>query len=89
MEMADDNDKSIESPSVSAGAPAADSVVRAPVERVLANTMPEPIITNMEGGPVDLDAKLAAKRPSCWDWLWAKTLGAAIIPENPGGKVDP
>jgi len=42
----------------------------------------------MEGVPVELDAKVAELRPNWWTRLWARVLGAAIIPESSGGKVE-
>jgi len=75
-------------PATPAGAPAEDSGVRAPVTRVFADTMPTPTVTSMEGAPVELDAKVAAIRPSWIDRILGKVLSAAIIPESPGGKVE-
>ena len=50
--------------------------------------MPTPTVTSMEGAPVELDAKVAAIRPSWIDRILGKVLSAAIIPESPGGKVE-
>jgi hypothetical protein len=78
-------------PTTPDGEPADDSVVRAPVARVLrvlANTMPDPTVTSMEGVPVELDAQVAALRPSWWNRIWVRALSAAIIPEATGGKVE-
>ena len=72
-----------------AGAPAEDSGVRTPVARVFADTLPVPTVTNMDGLPVELDAKVAAIRPSWWNRIWGKALHAAIIPESPSDKVGP
>jgi hypothetical protein len=54
---------------------------------VFADTLPVPTVTNMDGLPVELDAKVAAIRPSWWNRIWGKALHAAIIPESPSDKV--
>jgi hypothetical protein len=55
--------------------------------RVFADTMPAPAVTGMEGAPVELNSNVVPLRPSWWDRLWARALGAAIIQETPGDRM--